>query len=331
VTTPPPHSPLDALLRQALARLACQEQRAELLEATLLALAPWSAPPRDDPLTRTPLPARWDTRTPADLADRLRAAEDRARAAEELLRQAGRRLREARRLEAVGRLAAGIAHDFNNLLTIISGHAELVRDGLPAADRLRESAELIVATARTAAGFTRQLLASARPSPPEPCPIDLSAAVRGLDRVLRRLVGNRARLDLDLAPSVHPVLADPGHVDQVLLNLVINARDALTGEAGVVAVRTADAVIEATGSGWPDAVPPGRYVALTVSDTGCGMADEVRARIFEPFFTTKGDRGHGVGLATVRDAVREAGGYIEVESACGRGTNVRVFWPQAGG
>jgi signal transduction histidine kinase len=117
----------------------------------------------------------------------------------------------------------------------------------------------------------------------------------------------------------------------VLLNLVINARDAIVGDGGTVTVRTAEAAVEAGRTGWPDRVPPGRYIAVTVSDTGCGMSDEVKARIFEPFFTTKGDRGHGIGLATVRDVVRQAGGYIEVESAVGWGTTVRVFWPGPAG
>jgi signal transduction histidine kinase len=216
VITSAPPTPLEALLRQALARLHEQEQRTELLEAALLALATRPALPPDGPTTHTPPPTAWPKpRTdPPDPPAVGGEAEDRARAAEEHLRQAGQRLQEARRLETVGRLAAGVAHDFNNLLTVITGHAELLRDGLPAGDRLRESAELIATTARTAARFARQLLTSARPGRAVPCPVDVSAAARGLERVLRRLVGVRVGLELDLAPAVLPVHADPGHVDR---------------------------------------------------------------------------------------------------------------------
>ena len=305
-------SPLEVLLREALDRLARQEERAEVLEAMLLAFAPPAARIRSS--TDTPVPGSLRA-----LPDRPPA--DRARESEE-------RLRQARRLEVVGRLAAGVAHDFNNLLTVIRGNAELLRDAFEPDDPRREQAEANVAAARTAAGLTRQVLGLARPSAAGAGPVDLSAAVRGLERVLRRLVGDRVRLEVVAAPAVSPVRADPGRVDQVVLNLVLNARDAITG-TGTVTVRTADAEVAPGRPGWPAALPPGGYVALTVTDTGCGMTDEVRARMFDPFFTTKGDRGSGIGLATVREVVREAGGHIEVESAVGWGTAVRVYWPRA--
>jgi signal transduction histidine kinase len=317
---------LEELLRRALDQLNRQEQRAEMLEALLLQVTAQARSRRPDD---TPLPGKLLARRPDPPADpeRMRQLEARLRDAEQRLAAADERLRQARRLETIGRLVAGVAHDFNNLLTVISGNAEVVRDWFPPADPRREPAELIAATARTAAGVTRQLLAFARPSAADPCPVDLSAAVRGLERVLRRLVGDRARLELDPAPTVAPVRADPGQIDQVVINLVMNARDAIA-DSGTVVVRTADATVESGRLGWPTALPPGGYVALTVADTGGGMTDEVKARMFEPFFSTKGDRGTGIGLATVREVVREAGGHIEVESAVGWGTTVRVYWPR---
>jgi signal transduction histidine kinase len=317
---------LEELLRRALDQLNRQEQRAEMLEALLLQLTTQTRParrPDDTPLPGAILARRPDP--PAD-AERVRQLESRLREVEPRLAAAEERLRQSRRLEAAGRLVAGVAHDFNNLLAVICGSAEVVRDYFPPADPRREPAELIAATARTAAGVTRQLLAFARPSPPDPCPLDLSAAARGLERILRRLAGDRVRVEFALAPSVAPVHADPAQVDQVVINLVMNARDAIA-DSGAVVVRTADTTVEPGRDGWPAALPPGAYVALTVSDTGCGMTDDVKARIFEPFFSTKGDRGTGIGLATVREVVREAGGHIEVESAVGWGTTVRVYWP----
>jgi signal transduction histidine kinase len=306
-------------------RLDREEQRADALEALLLLLGPPPRPARS--ITDTPAPVKVVQliRRPPDVPeteeDRVCRLEARARVAEERLREAEHRLRQARRLEAVGRLVAGVSHDFNNLLSVIGGAAELVRDGLPPAHALREHADLIAATARTAGGVSRQLLAFARPGRPEPGPVDVAAAVRGLERVFRRLTGDRVTLAFDLGPA-SPALADAGQVDQVLLNLVINARDAVA-DRGTVTVHLADAEV---GPGH-DVLPPGGYVRLTVTDTGAGMTDEVRAKAFEPFYSTKG--GSGLGLATVRDAVRSAGGHVEVESAPGRGTAVRVYWPRA--
>jgi signal transduction histidine kinase/PAS domain-containing protein len=265
---------------------------------------------------------------PADPGEQLRALEAQVAAAEAETRDAREQLRRARRLETVGRLVAGVAHDFNNLLTVISGHAQLLRDLLPPADPLLDPADLIIAAAGTSAGVVRQLLAFARPSRPVPCPVDPVAAVRGLERMLGRLAGERVDLEVTLAPFVGPVRVDPGQFDQVLLNLVANARDAIA-DRGTVAVRVAEAAVNPGRPGWPADRPAGGYVALTVTDTGCGMADDVKARMFDPFFTTKGEDGTGLGLATVRDIVAGAGGHVEVESAPGWGTSVRVFWPKA--
>jgi signal transduction histidine kinase len=318
-------APLELLLRRALERLDREEQRADALESLLLQLTPPRRPARS--ITDTPTPVkrlqlvRVPPPAPESDEDRVCRLEARARAAEERLRETEHRLRQARRLEAVGKLVAGVAHDFNNLLAVIGGAAEVVRDGLPAGDALRDHADLIAATARTAGGVSRQLLSFARPARPDPGPVDVAGAVRGLERVFRRLTGDRVRLVLDIGPTP-PVLTDAGQVDQVLLNLVINARDAIP-DRGTVTVRTGDMTIA---PGHPD-LPPGGHVVLTVADTGVGMPDEVRAKAFDAFFSTKG--GSGLGLATVRDAVRSAGGHVEVESAPAGGTTVRAYWPRA--
>lgn len=279
---------------------------------------------------------------PADSGDRVRAleaqlaaAEERAAHAEGQLRdvtagaqQMTERLRQAQRLETVGRLVAGVAHDFNNLLTVIAGHAELLRDLLPPDEPLRDPTDIIVSTAHTAAGVARQLLVFGKPSVPDPCPVDPNAAVQVVERMLRRLVGDRVQLDVLLAPGVAPIRVDPGQFDQVLLNLVANARDAIA-DAGTVCVRTAEAVVGPDRPGWPATCPTGEYVVLTVTDTGCGMTGEVQARMFEPFYSTKGAHGTGLGMATVRDIVCGAGGHVEVDSTPGWGTSVRIFWPKA--
>ena len=271
------------------------------------------------PSDPTPLGIAWPP--PRDHAQRVAELATRLTEAEQQLRQ-------ARRLETVGRLVAGVAHDFNNLLTIIAGNAEVVRDLLPTGDPLRSAVELIVATSHTAAGVARQLLAFSKPGSGVPQLIDPVAAVRAVERTLGRFTGDRIMLEVSLPGSLPPIRVDAGQFDQVLLNLVVNARDAI-GESGTVTIRAAEATVPADRPGWPADRPPGQYVALTVCDTGCGMTDEVKARAFDPFFTTKGDRGSGVGLATVRDAVRGAGGHVEVESSPGWGTSVRVFWPRA--
>jgi signal transduction histidine kinase len=261
---------------------------------------------------------------------RVAEATARAERAESRTREADEQLRQARRLETVGRLVAGVAHDFNNLLTVIAGSAELLRDLLPPTDLLRDPANLIADTAQTAAGVARQLVAFGKPSAADPCAVDPNAAVRAVERMLRRLVGDRVDLDVLLAPGVSPIRIDPGQFDQVLLNLVANARDAIT-EDGTIAIRVAEAVVSPDRPGWPRELPAGTYVALTVSDSGCGMTDEVRARMFDPYFTTKGERGTGIGLATVWEIVGGSGGHIEVESSPEWGTSLRIFWPCAEG
>ena len=302
--------PLEDLLRNALDRLERHERRMDMLEASVLGTVPMAQP---ESATETPMETKWPTKVEGrestdEMQERLAGAEE--------------RLRIAARLETVGRLVAGVAHDFNNLLTVIVGSAEVIRADLPPCHYLRESAELIMTTAQTAASVTRQLLSFARPSRVEPCPVDVNSAIRTVERTLRRLTGEHVGVEFLPASSLPLIVADPGQFDQVLLNLVVNARDAIHG-AGSITIRTALA-----NSADRDApAPRGEFVALTVTDTGAGMTEEVRARVFDPFFTTKAERGTGLGLSTVRDIVRAAGGHVEVESSPEWGTSVRVFWP----
>jgi PAS domain S-box-containing protein len=236
-------------------------------------------------------------------------------------------LRQAQKMEAVGQLAGGIAHDFNNLLTVISGYCGIVRDGLgewdPAAEYLGE----IGRAADRATALTRQLLAFSRKQLLQARVLDLNDVVAGVQKMLGRLIGEDIHLFTSLAPGLGLVKADPGQVEQVLVNLAVNARDAMpTG--GRLVVETAEVRV---GDGHPPAaadLPPGRYVRLAVSDSGCGMDARTLARVFEPFFTTKGvGKGTGLGLATVYGIVTQAGGHVAVETAPGRGTAFDVYLP----
>lgn len=250
---------------------------------------------------------------------RLADAEERAAAAEAALRASAH-------LASAGRLAAGVAHDFHNLLGVIAGNADLLRERLPQTDPSREFAETISRTAHTVAAVSRQLVEVGKPTTSAPAPLDVANEIRSLEPMLRRLTGRRIPLALDLAPGVPLVRADATDFARVVLNLVLNARDA-SRPGDTVTVRATTSAIERGRVGWPPELPPGEYVTVTVADQGCGMSAEVRARMFELFFTTKGDGGTGLGLATVRDAVRAARGHIEVESDPGWGTTVRVYWP----
>jgi two-component system cell cycle sensor histidine kinase/response regulator CckA len=238
-------------------------------------------------------------------------------------------LRQAQKMEAVGRLAAGVAHDFNNLLTIMSGHSELLLRGFaedaPTAKGLREIHKAGV----QAALLTRQLLAFSRKEIIAPVVLDLSALVRETDKMLHRLIGEDVELVTELEPDLAPVRADPGHLEQVLLNLVLNARDAMP-RGGRITVRTENVRPADVGRRGPESgsAQPLPHVLLAVADTGCGMSPEVRTRIFEPFFTTKGvGKGTGLGLSTVYGIVAQAGGFIEVDSTPGRGSTFRVYLP----
>lgn len=240
---------------------------------------------------------------------------------------------------ALGRIAAGLAHDWNNLLSVVTGTADLLRDSLADGDPRRESAELIARTAQTLGGMNRKLLDWGRPGSDTVAPLDVTSAIQSLEPLLRRLLGNSIHLQLDLAAGLPMIAADAIQFDRVILNLVLNARDAIQAKdqklnsSATVTIRTAQSRIEPAALESTRDVPPspsGWYVVITVADTGCGMTPDVRSKMFETYFTTKGFAGHGLGLATVKDAVTAAGGHIAVESEPGWGTQVRIYWPVAG-
>jgi len=237
-------------------------------------------------------------------------------------------LRQAQKMEAIGRLAGGIAHDFNNLLTVISGRSHLLLSQVSLRSPMRENIELVQRAAEHAALLTRQLLTFSRKQILEPKVLDLSATVTAMGPLLRRLIGEDVEVITPTAPTSLLVRADPGQLEQVILNLGVNARDAMP-DGGQFILETASVGPDDTAARPPAHLPPGSYVKLAVSDTGCGMSPEVQARIFEPFFTTKSvGKGTGLGLATVYGIVKQTGGYIEVSSEVGRGTRFEIHLPQ---
>lgn len=236
------------------------------------------------------------------------------------------RLQHAQRMESIGRLAAGIAHDFNNLLTVILGFSEFLVDRLPPDAVAHRDASEIRTAAQRAIGLTRQLLAFSRQQVLERRVVDLVAAVNDLQPMIRRLIGEDLRCEFDLATPPQLVLIDPGQFEQVVLNLVINARDAMPAGGHLRVAITRDRIDAARASDL--AVTPGAFVVLSVTDTGQGIDAETLEYIFEPFFTTKPPgEGTGLGLATVFGIVRQSGGVIEVESAVKQGTTFRVYFP----
>jgi PAS domain S-box-containing protein len=250
------------------------------------------------------------------------------RAAQEALRRSEEQLRHAQKLEAVGQLAGGIAHDFNNLLTGILSYADLMLQEARPGDPIRADLEQIRHAGERAAALTRQLLAFSRRQVLQPRVLSLNASVTELDSMLRRLLGADVALETRLDDGLGYVLADPGQLEQVLVNLVVNARDA-TPAGGRVRIATANLQLPAADDGRSNGVRPGAYVSLAVSDTGVGMDVPTQARIFEPFFTTKAPgKGTGLGLSTVYGIVEQSGGHIEVESAPGQGSTFTIFLPR---
>ena len=240
-------------------------------------------------------------------------------------------LRQAQKMEAVGRLAGGVAHDFNNLLTVISGYSSFLLESLPDGSSLRSYAEQVSQAATRAAQLTAQLLAFGRKQMLQPSIMDINALVRDAETMLRRLIGEDIELVTDLRPSIGCILADPGQVYQVVLNLVVNARDAMP-RGGRIAVATADVTIGEDEARHEMDTKPGDYVMLAVSDTGHGMSPEILAHLFEPFYTTKEvGKGTGLGLSTAYGIVKQSGGHISVESALGHGSTFRVYLPRAEG
>ena len=238
-------------------------------------------------------------------------------------------LRQAQKMEAVGRLAGGIAHDFNNLIQVITGCGEVVLADLPAVHPSRDLVREMKNAGERAAGLTRQLLAFSRQQILAPRLLDLGAAARDASRLLQRLIGEDIQLETRSEPELGPVRADPNQVEQVLLNLAVNARDAMP-QGGKLTIETRNVELdEAYLRSNPDA-RPGPHVLLAISDNGCGMDEATRARIFEPFFSTKGERGTGLGLATVYGIVRQSGGHVSVYSEVGRGTTFKIYLPRVG-
>lgn len=238
------------------------------------------------------------------------------------------RLRQAERMEAIGRLAGGVAHDFNNMLMIIQGSTHLLLDCLSRHDPLRRNLEDILKAGERAASLTRQLLAFSRKQVLQPAVLDLNALVAEAARMLPPLLGENIEMVLTLDPALGRVKADPGQVQQIIMNLAVNARDAMP-EGGELVLATENVVLEAPLAGGQDAIPPGSYVMLAVSDTGHGIDAEIRSHIFEPFYSTKPrEKGTGLGLATVYGIVDQSGGHIQVESELARGTSFRIYLPR---
>ncbi|MDQ3223830.1 MAG: ATP-binding protein, partial [Gemmatimonadota bacterium] len=243
-------------------------------------------------------------------------------ASDAALRQSQEDLQHSRQLDAVGQLAGGIAHDFNNLLTGVLSYCDLLLQELGPGDPLRSDIEQIRHAGKRAAMLTRQLLAFSRRQILQPKVLSLNSVVEGLEPKLRRLLGTGVSLAVELDPALAPVMADPGQLEQVMVNLVVNARDAMP-QGGQVTISTANRELDIAQAG---GIPAGAYAVLTVRDTGVGMPPSTRARVFEPFFTTKEPgKGTGLGLSSVYGIVEQSGGRITVESAPGEGATFTIY------
>lgn len=257
-----------------------------------------------------------------DITERHRQESEKARLEEHLLH--------AQKMESVGRLAGGVAHDFNNLLTTIMGNTSLVMMELgaesPAGARLRD----VMKAAESASVLTKQLLAFSRKQVIVPQPLDLNGQIERTAQMLARLIGEDIKPVMHLGTGVGPIMADPGQVEQIMINLVVNSRDAMPN-GGTIIIETRPVLIDIPPKSATPIMKPGDYVALSVTDTGTGMPEEVLRHIFDPFFTTKPvGKGTGLGLASVYGAVRQNGGSIEVKSAPGQGTAMTIYFPAAG-
>jgi PAS domain S-box-containing protein len=281
--------------------------------------APLAAPPRW--LLTTKVPVRDTHGAVIQLVGISRDITARKRLEAQLL--------QSQKMEGIGRLAGGVAHDFNNLLMAIIGYAELADVDLPAADPLHSDLQAILDAANRAAELTRQLLIFARKQALEPTVIDINTLVRAIEKLLRRLIGEDIELTTRLSDDPWPIRADTTQIEQVLVNLAINARDAMPG-GGRLTIETANIVLDADYVDQHLAVAPGPYVLVSVSDTGTGMPPEVQARLFEPFFTTKeSGKGTGLGLATCYGIIAQHGGHIWVYSEVGQGSIFKIYLPRA--
>jgi signal transduction histidine kinase/ActR/RegA family two-component response regulator len=237
-------------------------------------------------------------------------------------------LRQAQKMDALGRLAGGIAHDFNNLLTVIRGHSELLLDRVQPGDSLHNNSQQILKTADRAASLTRQLLAFSRMQMLQPKVLDVNELIVEMGKLLRRLVREDIEFSLRLGDSLGRIKADPGQLEQVLLNLTVNASDAMP-RGGNLTIETRNVIVDETYARKLPSAQPGRYILLCVADTGHGMDAATQARVFEPFFTTKEPgKGTGLGLATVYGVVKQSGGYISLTSEPGKGTSFELYFPR---
>ena len=262
-------------------------------------------------------------RTLRELDERLER-----RRAEDALRVSEKQFRQAQKMEAVGRLAGGLAHDFNNLLTVIMGHSQVLLGELPSGNPIRAKIEEMQKAGERAASLIRQLMAFSRKQPLEPKILPLNSVVGNVESMLRRLIGEDIQLVIRPDPFNGHVKADPGQLEQVLMNLVVNARDAMPN-GGLLAIETSQTELARTPMHHLHPLPLGQYVKLTVTDTGCGMNADVLAHLFEPFFTTKEEhKGTGLGLSTVFGIVTTCGGGIDVWSQVGHGTTFDLYFPR---
>jgi len=250
---------------------------------------------------------------------------------EEQSKRLGDQLRQAQKMEAVGRLAGGVAHDFNNLLTVIKGHSDMLEEKLPPATPLYHSITQVRKATDRATSLTRQLLAFSRMQVLQPKTLDLNSLIADISKMLPVLIGEDIEFKFDPEKSLALVKADPTQIEQVLMNLAVNARDAMEGKGGKLTVRTRNINHDAEYAKAHPPTVPGSYVLLEVEDTGEGMDAQTKARIFEPFFTTKElGKGTGLGLSTVYGVVKQSGGYIWVDSELGRGTKFQIYLPKTG-
>ena len=249
--------------------------------------------------------------------------------AQNALPPSGKLLEQSQKMEAIGRLAGGVAHDFNNLLAVIIGYSDLLLESLGSSDLNRAKIERIKQAANSAASLTRQLLTFSRQQVIQPVVLDINQTVSSTEKMLRRLIKENIEFTVVLDRNLDRVKADPGQIEQIILNLVVNARDAMPN-GGKLRIQTGNVLLEKDVAQAGAVVPSGRFVLLEVTDTGTGMDEQTQTHIFEPFFTTKAvGEGTGLGLATVYAIVKQSNGHIEVQSTLGQGSSFKVYLPAA--